>query len=57
MSILFEHGGELTDRVGSFDDTQVQPPALADQLTYWALLFASACITTFGLWKLIEFLL
>tara|TARA_R110002124_G_scaffold91808_6_gene233500 strand:+ start:799 stop:972 length:174 start_codon:yes stop_codon:yes gene_type:complete len=57
MSILFEHSGELTDRVGSFDDMQDQPPAFSDQLTYWALLFTSACITTLGFWKLIELLL
>lgn len=57
MSILFGHNDELIDHARAFDDTQEQPPAFAYQMIYWAVLFASACITTLGFWKLIELLL
>lgn len=57
MSILFGHSDELSDDIGSFDDGQELPPAIADQLIYWAVLFTSACVTTLGLWKLVELLM
>ncbi len=57
MSILFGQSDEMIDQVSSFDDEQVAPPALSDQLIYWAVLFASACLTTLGIWKLVDLLL
>tara|TARA_R110000868_G_scaffold192446_1_gene436891 strand:+ start:1680 stop:1853 length:174 start_codon:yes stop_codon:yes gene_type:complete len=57
VSILFGQNDEMIDQISSFDDEQATPPAISDQLTYWAVLFASACLTTLGIWKLVDLLL
>ncbi|MDO8423292.1 MAG: hypothetical protein Q7S99_14140 [Parvibaculum sp.] len=57
MIFFSVHIEEPSDDIGSFDDEQESSPAFADQLTYWAVLLASACITLLGFWKLAELLM